>query len=254
MGLDYPREICASTFKNMNVTELKKMCAKLHEKKKVYRKVRDKSITAQTIPAEYILTFGKFKGEKISNVPPHYLEWIVTNITNRPDVVELVAQYLSQLPASGLAKRISNMSALRRPLSPLAAVAEGDILFTAYPFPDFKHPLENATYGGTPLMEFHLSDLENILERDPDNEELKDFVAHRHCHFFRWYVFDQYKKALSIDTSKLDGEGLLQYEEVMDVCREIQNVIDTVRDVECCKGILFSRFACIHRMKLPGSA
>ena len=38
-------------------------------------------ITSQT-GADYVMRFGKYKGNKLSDLPPHYLEWASNNINN----------------------------------------------------------------------------------------------------------------------------------------------------------------------------
>jgi hypothetical protein len=128
----------------------------------------------------------------------------------------------------------------------------GDIHFEPYPFPLFRHPLMHSTYGPRVLNDIPLWELEAILEKVPD-PQLKDFIACRVCYLHRFMVYRTYEKALSIDVSKLDGEGLLQYQKVMDECRRVQNVLDTIADPERMKDVLHSpQFASAFRMKLPG--
>jgi hypothetical protein len=234
----------------MTVDEIKKMYSQPPQKR-VYPKVKDRNITEETIPAEYCLTFGKFKGEKISSIPTYYLEWIVTNVTSRPDVVELVTRYLSQpqpqeKPAfvskkMSMAKKMSmfNLQGLqpRRPLSPPAAIEEGDIRFEPYVFPDFSHPMMGTTVGGVSIMDISIQKLAAILECHP-NPKLEDFVNRRSLHLYRWFVYDRYQKALRLDVSTFTPGEAFQYERCLNLCRKIQNVLDNVSDPAVAREIL----------------
>jgi hypothetical protein len=62
--------------------------------KKIYRKVKDKSISSSTDPATYTLKFGCHKGVALKDVPIDYLHWVITQVDSRPDVVELVKKFL----------------------------------------------------------------------------------------------------------------------------------------------------------------
>jgi hypothetical protein len=249
----------------MNVDEIMRRYSQLPQRR-LYRKVKDQTITPETNPSGYRLTFGKFKGEVLSNVPPDYLEWIITSVTNRPDVVNVVKRYLNvpeEAPSvqkrSSLVQRLKNAGMPKipvpaQPQPPISAEEGGDLHFMPYPFPNFEHELMDTTYGGIRLTEIRLQDLEQILERYPD-PKLQDFINCRCCHLYRFFVHHMYEKALSIDVSKLNGEGLLQYEVMMNVCREIQSTLDSVRDPALARDILqSSRFDSVFTMKLPRSA
>jgi hypothetical protein len=241
----------------MNVDELKRRY-QLPQKKRVYPKVRDKSITEDTIPGEYVLGFGKYKGERISSIPHDYLQWIVSNVTSRPDVVELVKRYLNLEPVSPvLPMKVKKPKlSVRDPQLPVrpalrASGVEGDLLFEEYKFPVFDHPLLSSTYGGRPLGELRLRELEELLQRYPD-PELRDFVACRTCSLYRYVVYDNYSKAARLDVSTLDAEGLYHYQELMDISREVQSVLDSITDQELCRAILRApRFASVFKMTLP---
>jgi hypothetical protein len=90
----------------MNVNDLKKAHARLPKRKK-YFSGKDKSITPDTNPATYVLKFGKFKGEQLQNVPTQYLEWVVSNVNSRPDVVALVKRYLQKASKNPPAPKVA---------------------------------------------------------------------------------------------------------------------------------------------------
>jgi type I site-specific restriction endonuclease len=45
--------------------------------------------------ADYIITFGKYTGKKLSEIPKPYLKWMLDNFTGRPDVLQNIREYLS---------------------------------------------------------------------------------------------------------------------------------------------------------------
>jgi hypothetical protein len=174
----------------------------------------------------YVLKFGMHSGKALMDIPTDYLEWVVLNVTNKPIVVKKVKEFLSGLPQPqekkvSMRKRIFNLQGLqRRPQPPISAVEEGDIHFLPYEFPIFEHAMMNTTYGGVPLGELHLRELEEILKPYPD-PQLRDFVACRTCNLYRFFVYDDYTKAIRLDVSKLNAEGVYRFQEMMDVCREV---------------------------------
>jgi hypothetical protein len=245
--------------KFMNVDNLRRQYAQIPPKR-VYPKVKDPNIQEGTIPAEYILSFGKFKGEQLSKVPTHYLQWIVSNVTSRPDVVELIKRYLNQpVPEkrianlSGLKPRVEKQSPLVQRLrgQPPISAEEGDLSLRPYSTPIFGHPMMNSTYEGVPLREISILELERILEKYP-SPQFRDFVAHRCCHLYAFFVYDRYEQAAKLDFSVLTAAEASQYEAVMNVCREIQTVLDSVQDVKLCKAILqSSHFVGMFSVSLP---
>jgi hypothetical protein len=84
--------------------------------RKYPRKRREK--VQDVPPAEYVLDFGEHKGKMLKDIPLHYLEWIVSNVTNRPLTVETVKKFLSTLPA------------------PIPAVAPQAVVVSPSPAPD----------------------------------------------------------------------------------------------------------------------
>jgi hypothetical protein len=87
------RRSSSNVFLSMTLEELKKAYSKMPGKK-IYREVKDKSITPDTDPATYILKFGMHKGVPLKDVPCDYLEWVISNVESRPDVVELLKKFL----------------------------------------------------------------------------------------------------------------------------------------------------------------
>jgi hypothetical protein len=77
----------------MTLDELKKAYARMPGRR-IYRNVKDKSITPSTDPALYTLKFGAHKGVALKDVPIDYLHWVITQVDSRPDVVELVKKFL----------------------------------------------------------------------------------------------------------------------------------------------------------------
>jgi hypothetical protein len=71
---------------------------------------------------------------------------------------------------------------------------------------------------------------------------------------YRFWVHNTYREAVKLDISRLNEEGVFQYKEVMDACRSVQHVIDTVVDPEQAKGVLRSaQYDFAFRMTLPKS-
>jgi hypothetical protein len=220
-------------------------------------------------PRDFVLDFGKHRGVALQNVPVHYLRWVSDCVTNRPEVVSIVRGYLNGLSQSqknlvrvsklSMREKISTLSGLsglqpRRPQSPRSEREEGDIHFESYPFPVFQHPAMDITYGGTPLKDMRLRELEDLLQRCPD-PQLRDFVACRFCNLYQYFVYDNYTKANRLDISKLNAEEAYRFQEVMDVCRTVQSILDTITDPELCKDVLRApRFASLFKMTLPDAA
>jgi uncharacterized protein (DUF3820 family) len=41
-----------------------------------------------------IITFGRYRGESISDVPESYLRWVITNVKTEPRLVRLITEFL----------------------------------------------------------------------------------------------------------------------------------------------------------------
>ena len=119
-------EILPQYFLSMNTDDVKKAYAKLpgriikgppHRRKAPY----------SGDPKDFILDFGKHAGTALKDTPVSYLIWMVENITNKPDLIELVKRYLSNgglTSMKGLRSKvvsIAGLSTKRSPLTPSPA-------------------------------------------------------------------------------------------------------------------------------------
>ena len=183
----------------MSVDDLKRAYERLPGKR-IKRPVRTVRNPYSGDAKDFVLNFGMHINKRLEETPVSYLTWILDNVTNRPDVVEQVNRYLNG----------SKENPIPKPEVAGTAIGEegGDIHFLPYVFPVIQHPLMHCSYHGKSLDKTPLQELEDILEQAPD-PKLKDFIACRCCHLYRFFVYNTYRKALKLDLSKLDEEGLL---------------------------------------------
>jgi hypothetical protein len=229
----------SSTFTSMTIQQL--------------REAYGKEKPTQIHVSEYALEFGKYRGVPLKNVPPQYLQWVVVNVKNRPEPVSMVRKYLKlllgqQVEIPGMRSRVLPST----PVLPISAGEGGDLLIQPYPEWRREHPLMYRNYDGKPLHRTYIQDLEKILERNPADEGLRDFINCRTVCLYGYFVWRTYKQALQIDFSSMDEEGRFKYAEIMDACRRIRHVIDTIVDPALAKDALRSpQFDGVLRMVMP---
>ncbi len=188
----------------MNINDLKKAYGK-----KVYRKVKASSITEKTIPAEYRLTFGMHKGEKLSNVPVSYLLWVVENVTSRLDVIAIVQRYLNgsqgvpPSPPPSISTATGEAPSRRSRIAKLAA---------KYAAPSPASPVR--------------------AERDGGKRGVPTFEHYRSL------IANHYRTSKEFDIETFDERGLFLYRRCMDSCRKMRAIIESMEESPASLGML----------------
>jgi hypothetical protein len=124
-------------------------------------------------------------------------------------------------------------------------------LFEPYPALRFQNLIEVARlhgvggeYEGQQLKEIPLEILHTI-----PLQWVQNYVVTRMCFCYRHWVRRTYTNALKIDFSKLDGEGALQYQTILDTARRVQHILDTGGDSKSLYRALY--FTGTLEMTLP---
>lgn len=189
-------EILPQYFLSMNTDDVKKAYAKLpgriikgppHRRKAPY----------SGDPKDFILDFGKHAGTALKDTPVSYLIWMVENITNKPDLIELVKRYLSNgglTSMKGLRSKVVSIAGLSTKRSPLT--------------PSPAKQAQGEKGGTSPAPVPARSAEEDVIEETE-----------------RW-IQTFYQRAEKIDPTRLKEETALKYRFAMDTCRRMQCIID----------------------------